>query len=189
MLKCRRDGVSVLSDWTWPVSRKFGNLIRVAVAGAGMDGSVRKPFQLFILWQVRSAHRVGREIFTYIASDLHLPTWLFKMYFKANEESWISRWKNFFFYARRKLNCLVFWYLLIIFFSFFFLYKRNYTKGWKKNWKEFASLANISSRNLLFAIFYLSLETDRLSESTIHLFQTSDPREQRSTEARQIFRK
>lgn len=67
------------------MSRKFGNLIRVAVAGAGMDGSVRKPFQLFILWQVRSAHRVGREIFTYIAFDLHLPTWLFKMYFKVIE--------------------------------------------------------------------------------------------------------
>lgn len=28
--------------------------------------------------------------------------------------------KFFFFYARRKLNCLVFWYLLIISFSFFF---------------------------------------------------------------------
>lgn len=72
--------------------------IRVPVAGAGMDGSVRKPFQLFILWQVRSAHCVGRERYLLILRSICIfESWLFKMYFKVIQNRVeFHLWKIFF---------------------------------------------------------------------------------------------
>lgn len=95
-----------------------------------MDGSVRKPFQLFILWQVRSAHRVGREIF------ILRPICIFQCGYLKCILKWYIRELNFalenFFFLRekrRKFNTAVLFSiaLLIIFFSFFFakLYKRK----------------------------------------------------------------